>query len=840
MTIRPKSALGLKFLQVTPGNSSKGFAAGETIPLKAYTPEPVDIDEFFDMFDEPTRLAIRQNLAGFGNALAGRGPQLNEAIGALRRFVVNGQPALRTIVAPSTNFAGFWRALENLSATVAPVAETNASLFVALDRTFAAFARVSRPYIQETIEKGPPTLGRGQRRPAGRAPLLPRLRSLLHRAEAGCQGARGNLAGHRRSPTRRGAGAERLAGPQQPAAADGPGAGRLPECSWGLQRPRPADRHQRIVEAGAEVHRPGADQCNYVSLAFQNLALSTGGGNDDGNWLNFISFTPPEGPNSEGGPSSAPANGPGEAYRANHLHFNPYPNTGAPGQPNGCEAGNEKYAAGKTVIGEAPGLGHDDAGDRNRMSRLPERDTRQGANKNGRFSWRPSNAAIAIIFILIFTIGPYLAFTKHVPFTSYGYELNATFANSANIAKNSPVRIAGVEVGKVISTERDGNATTVTFTVDGAGRPIHDDAFAAIRPRIFLEGNFFVELDPGSPSAPDLDSGGTIPVSHTSTAVQIDEVLIGAAVADAGRPQSPARELRHRAHPQADGGRRRHPAARGPRQDRRRSPQRRPQIRRRRRPLQRPGHQRPPRHPAARSRAPGRRRRPHLRRPCQPRGRPAGADRQLQRLHRRPRHPVEQPLDHGQPAGADPEDRPRLAGQPQPHAAAAAHLRDRADPGGGRAAGPDQRLETVAWPGPPAALRQRGRWRRQAARRIDAGPGRRGSGGQGNGAAAAQPAQPLHDSGAGADLRTRRSTTASAPAGRTTASSSTTSPTSPARARTSTATAPTSASRVVAAPSWLGLRAGRQPGTDQRPDQLRPHCRRADRHPATARRHAAD
>ena len=158
------------------------------------------------------------------------------------------------------------------------------------------------------------------------------------------------------------------------------------------------------------------------------------------------------------------------------------------------------------------------------MSRLPERDTRQGAT-NRRFKWRPSNTAIAIVFILIFTIGPYLAFTGHVPFTSYGYELNATFANSANVALNSPVRIAGVEVGKVISTSRDGNATTVTFTVDDSGRPIHDDAFAAVRPRIFLEGNFFVDLDPGSPSAPDMDSGATIPISRTSTAVQIDEVL---------------------------------------------------------------------------------------------------------------------------------------------------------------------------------------------------------------------------------------------------------------------------------------------------------------------------
>jgi phospholipid/cholesterol/gamma-HCH transport system substrate-binding protein len=138
---------------------------------------------------------------------------------------------------------------------------------------------------------------------------------------------------------------------------------------------------------------------------------------------------------------------------------------------------------------------------------------------------RVPNWLIAVLFILVFTIGPYVAFTKHIPFTSYGYELKATFTNSANIALKSPVRIAGVEVGKVISTERDGDATTVTITVDNSGRPIHKDAFASIRPRIFLEGNFFVELDPGSPSSPELGSGGSIPISHTSTAVQIDEVL---------------------------------------------------------------------------------------------------------------------------------------------------------------------------------------------------------------------------------------------------------------------------------------------------------------------------
>ena len=46
-----------------------------------------------------------------------------------------------------------------------------------------------------------------------------------------------------------------------------------------------------------------------------------------------------------------------------------------------------------------------------------------------------------------------------------------------------------------------------------------------IRPRIFLEGNWFVELQPGSPSASVLSSGATIPITQTSDPVQLDQVL---------------------------------------------------------------------------------------------------------------------------------------------------------------------------------------------------------------------------------------------------------------------------------------------------------------------------
>ncbi len=159
------------------------------------------------------------------------------------------------------------------------------------------------------------------------------------------------------------------------------------------------------------------------------------------------------------------------------------------------------------------------------MGRLPERDTRAGAT-DSRFKWRPSNWMIAVLFILLFTVGPYLAFTKHIPFTGHGYTLNAAFSNGVNISTKSPVRIAGVDVGEVIEAGRKGNATEIKFTVSDPGRPIHDDAFAQIRPRIFLEGNFYVDLDPGSPSAPELESDATIPVSRTSTSVQLDEVFI--------------------------------------------------------------------------------------------------------------------------------------------------------------------------------------------------------------------------------------------------------------------------------------------------------------------------
>jgi len=137
----------------------------------------------------------------------------------------------------------------------------------------------------------------------------------------------------------------------------------------------------------------------------------------------------------------------------------------------------------------------------------------------------PGPLIFGIVLVVLMTAGIWLAFTKSIPFTSNGYEVKATFSNAVNIATKSPVRIAGVNVGKVTSKEADGDNTIVTFTVDAEGRPIHADAAAQIRPRLFLEGNWFIDLDPGTPDSEVLDSGDSIPVSRTSTSVQIGDVL---------------------------------------------------------------------------------------------------------------------------------------------------------------------------------------------------------------------------------------------------------------------------------------------------------------------------
>jgi phospholipid/cholesterol/gamma-HCH transport system substrate-binding protein len=136
-----------------------------------------------------------------------------------------------------------------------------------------------------------------------------------------------------------------------------------------------------------------------------------------------------------------------------------------------------------------------------------------------------------LIAVVLIVVGTYFAFARHVPFVTSHYELKAVFANASNLRPKSAVRIAGVDVGQVksISAYKENGTSTgaalVTMEIEDKGLPLHKDMTLKIRPKLFLEGNFFVQVSPGSPSADDLHSGSIVPVAQTSTAVQIDQVL---------------------------------------------------------------------------------------------------------------------------------------------------------------------------------------------------------------------------------------------------------------------------------------------------------------------------
>ena len=127
--------------------------------------------------------------------------------------------------------------------------------------------------------------------------------------------------------------------------------------------------------------------------------------------------------------------------------------------------------------------------------------------------------------LTVAVVACWLAFGGPHPFDR-PYELKMVVASGSELHSRTPVRIAGVDVGKVKKVERGpGALATVTMEIEQRGLPIHRDATAKVRPRIFLEGNFFVDLSPGTPSAPELKDGGTLPIGQTAIPVQLDPVL---------------------------------------------------------------------------------------------------------------------------------------------------------------------------------------------------------------------------------------------------------------------------------------------------------------------------
>jgi virulence factor Mce-like protein len=359
LRVRPRSALGLKYIEVAPGRGTgEGLQPGSVIGVEQVE-TVVELDEFLNMFDAPARAGSQGSLDGYGAGLAGRGQDINTAIEALVPLLRDLEPVMRNLSDRETRLDRFFAELGDAAEEAAPVAEEQAALFVNLDVSFTALASIARPFLQETISESPPSEEVAIRD-------FPRQRPFIRNNTALFRELRPGVATLRTSA---------------PILADAFEAG-----TEVLPRTPPMNRDlAEVFEAladfsGDPLVRGGVDQltrlasslrptlrfltpaqttCNYATLWFRNAASLLSDGDPNGTWQRFQVVAAPTlrssnvfGPNNEGFPSSGPADGP---QVENHQHFNPYPNTAAPGQTRECEAGNERFARGQTVIGNVPG-----------------------------------------------------------------------------------------------------------------------------------------------------------------------------------------------------------------------------------------------------------------------------------------------------------------------------------------------------------------------------------------------------------------------------------------------------------------------------------------------------
>jgi ABC-type transporter Mla subunit MlaD len=358
--IRLKGAIGLKYLQVTPGNSPRGLADGATVPI-SQTGATIDLDQVLSMFTPATRAGVKAATAGYAVGLAARGPDLNDAIRAFLPLVTDLRPVARYLASPRADLAGFFHGLESFSSAVAPVAQQQADLYVNLDTTFRSLAGVAYPFLQDWISQTPPTEATVIARSPTIRPFVTattRLFATLRPgfatlpvtapvlADAFAAGTR-NLPGTYSGP-------HSLDNELTSLALYLEGYTNNPAVLPGLQR---LTLTASSLKSPLEFLTPVQATCNYVTLFLRNTGSLLSDPVATGTRLRFNLVAIDDVLGGEAVPSQTPYLIPNTDPTNAHgpLHVDPYPNTASPGQTHECSAGNEPYSGSHSVVGNPAG-----------------------------------------------------------------------------------------------------------------------------------------------------------------------------------------------------------------------------------------------------------------------------------------------------------------------------------------------------------------------------------------------------------------------------------------------------------------------------------------------------
>lgn len=339
VTVRPRSPLGLKYLEVTPAASGPKLAAGKTLPLRQAR-AVVDLDQVLNAFDRNTRRGLQLTVTGLGGGLAGRGTDLNAAIASAPPLLRGAERVSANLADPRTGLDGAVRGVASTTVEVAPVAAQLGSLVQAADTTAGALATVT-PELQATISGLPPTEAIGTHALAVARPVLHDARALVHDIRPGTR-VLASAASSLHATVRTGIPVVRRA------------LGLSARLNTTLEAvdalasdPRTTgalDRFLPTLQSALPTVRfiaPFQTTCNYLGLWTRNVNSTISEGDDSGTWFRTLVVANTDEAKATAGP-------------APNLHANPYGNTAAPGQTHECEPGNEPYLPGQQ-IGNVPG-----------------------------------------------------------------------------------------------------------------------------------------------------------------------------------------------------------------------------------------------------------------------------------------------------------------------------------------------------------------------------------------------------------------------------------------------------------------------------------------------------
>jgi virulence factor Mce-like protein len=339
ITVRPRSPLGLKYVEIIPHETGRPLGPGDSLALSRARPT-VDLDQVLSALDPPTRRSLQVAVAGLGTGFAGRGEDVNAAIESFPPLLARATPVFDNLADPRTRLAGLVRGAGRVAAELAPVAPQLGSMVAAADTTAGALASVA-PDLQRVLEDAPPTLDNATRTLIVARPVLNDARALVHDLRPGTRvlpsaARRLHAAIDTGIPVLRRA--LKLSDRLRDSLAALDTLARDPATRDAVQRLlatlRTALPYTRRVA-------PMQTVCNYLGLWTRNVTSTISEGDTSGTWFRTLVVAAPDEAQARAEPSP-------------NLHANPYGNAAAPGQERECEVGNEPYREGRQ-IGNVPG-----------------------------------------------------------------------------------------------------------------------------------------------------------------------------------------------------------------------------------------------------------------------------------------------------------------------------------------------------------------------------------------------------------------------------------------------------------------------------------------------------